>query len=350
MKTEFTRKLLKWNAKANNRSFPWKKEKDPYKIWLSEIILQQTKVEQGLDYYNKYIKAFPTIHHLAKASEQKIFKLWEGLGYYRRCKNLISTAKLISKDFDGNFPDTYENIKSLKGVGPYTASAIASFAYNLPHAVVDGNVLRVLSRYFGISAPIDTTEGKKIYNQLAEALLYIKDPGLYNQAIMDFGAVICKPKAPLCNECVQKTECEAFRNNWVDQLPVKKKAVKQNTRWFNYFIIEYKSKVYIRKRTSKDIWSDLFEFALKETDRPLELDPASLTKYAEELVGTCRLTISDISREYRQKLTHQTILGRFVTFNIHEHSLLLNDYNAVSMKELKKFPFPSLINTFLNEV
>ena len=350
MKTDFTRKLLKWNAKANNRSMPWKKEKDPYKIWLSEIILQQTRVEQGLDYYNKYIKAFPTIHHLAKASEQRIFKLWEGLGYYTRCKNLISTAKQISKDFDGNFPDTYENIKSLKGIGPYTASAIASFAYNLPHAVVDGNVLRVLSRYFGITTPIDTSEGKKIYNQLAEALLYKKDPGLYNQAIMDFGALICKPKIPLCNVCVQKTECEAFRNNCVDQLPVKKKVVKQKTRWFYYFIIEYKNKVFIRKRTSNDIWSNLFEFSLKETGGPLELDPSSLTKYAGELTGTSRLTVSDISKEYRQKLTHQTILGRFISISLHEPSLLLNDYNAIPKNELKKFPFPAFINVFLNEV
>jgi A/G-specific adenine glycosylase len=349
MKTDFTRKLLKWNTSSNNRSMPWKKEKDPYKIWLSEIILQQTRVEQGLDYYNKYIKAFPTIHHLAKAPERKVFKLWEGLGYYRRCKNLISTAKLISKDLDGNFPDTYENIKSLKGIGPYTASAIASFAYNLPHAVVDGNVSRILSRYFGISTPVDSTEGKKIYNLLAESLLYRKEPGIYNQAIMDFGALICKPKSPLCNECVQNKECEAFQHNWVKELPVKKKAVLNKTRWFNYFVVEYKGQVYVRKRTTKDIWSDLFEFILKETDQPIELDPSSLSKNAEQILGTTRLIINDISKEYRQKLTHQTIIGRFISISLSESSTLPDEYKLVQKSELKVFPFPAFINLFLNE-
>src|SRR5690349_20210854 len=168
----FTSKLLQWDSELNNRTMPWKKEKDPYKIWLSEVILQQTRVEQGLDYYNRYIQAFPTVHHLAKAPNEKVFKLWEGLGYYSRCKNLISTAKVISNELSGEFPKTYENIRSLKGIGPYTAAAIASFAYNLPHAVVDGNVFRVLSRYFGITTPIDTAEGRKLYSQLAEGLLY----------------------------------------------------------------------------------------------------------------------------------------------------------------------------------
>jgi A/G-specific adenine glycosylase len=197
MKPDFTKKLMKWNQSSNNRAMPWKGEKDPYKIWLSEIILQQTRVEQGLGYYERFVKKFPTIKHLAKAPEQEVFKLWEGLGYYTRCKNLIATATFISKEKKGKFPDDYESILSLKGVGPYTAAAIASFAYNLPHAVIDGNVFRVLSRYFGISTPVDTAAGKKMYALLAKELLDKDEPGLYNQAIMDFGAVVCKPLQPL---------------------------------------------------------------------------------------------------------------------------------------------------------
>ena len=199
---KFSRILQKWNREKNTRQMPWKGEKDPYKIWLSEIILQQTRVEQGLNYYNNFIKTFPDVHKLAKAPEEKIFKLWEGLGYYTRCRNLIASARYISKELKGKFPDTYEEIKALKGVGPYTAAAISSFAFNLPHAVVDGNVFRVLARIFGISTPIDSTEGKKKFTELANKLLDKKQPGFYNQAIMDFGAVICKPAPCLQSLCV----------------------------------------------------------------------------------------------------------------------------------------------------
>ena len=218
---------------------PWKGEKDPYKIWLSEIILQQTRVEQGLAYYTNFIKTFPTVHQLAKAPDEKVFKLWEGLGYYSRCRNLLATARFISKELKGKFPDNYESIKALKGIGPYTAAAISSFAYNLPHAVVDGNVFRVLARVFGISKSIDSTEGKKQFTVLAEELLDKNHPGLYNQAIMDFGAVICKPAAPLCDTCVFKKECYAFRHNKVNALPVKEKKINIKKRWFYYLVLEY---------------------------------------------------------------------------------------------------------------
>jgi len=201
-KKRFAELLIKWNKKENKRVMPWKGEKDPYKIWLSEIILQQTRVEQGLEYYNRFVKVFPEINKLAKAPDKKIFKLWEGLGYYTRCRNLITTARFIVKEKKGVFPQTYEEIISLKGVGPYTAAAISSFAFNLPHAVVDGNVYRVLSRVFGIKKPVDSTEGKKYFNGLANELLSKEQPGIYNQAIMDFGAIICKPSSPLCTACV----------------------------------------------------------------------------------------------------------------------------------------------------
>ena len=241
---------------------PWKGEKDPYKIWVSEIILQQTRVEQGLAYYNRFIKTFPTVHHLAKAPETTIFKLWEGLGYYTRCKNLIATAKYISKELNGKFPNKYDEILKLKGIGPYTAAAIGSFAFNLPHAVVDGNVFRVLARFFGIKTATDTTEGKKIFTALANELLDKKQPGIYNQALMDFGAMICKPQQPLCMECPLKTGCVAYLHDLITVLPIKEKTITKKPRWLYYIIIEHNGKVYVRKRSEKDIWQNLYEFVL----------------------------------------------------------------------------------------
>jgi A/G-specific adenine glycosylase len=235
MKADFTRNLLNWNKKQNKRKMPWKGEKDPYRIWLSEIILQQTRVEQGLDYYLKFIQAFPTIHELAKSPSRKLYKLWEGLGYNKRCQNLHETAKYISTNLEGRFPTTYPDILNLKGIGQYTAAAIASFAYNLPYAVVDANVERVLSRYFGISVSAGSSAAKKMFNQVAGALLDKKNPGIYNQAIMDFGAVICKPHSPLCSSCMQRKECIAYKNGWVEKLPLKKPKPEKKTPGFIFF-------------------------------------------------------------------------------------------------------------------
>src|SRR5882757_84990 len=204
-KADFSDHLLKWHKGKNDRKMPWKGEKNPYKVWLSEVILQQTRVQQGWAYYENFLKAFPTIHDLAIAPEQKVFKLWEGLGYYSRCRNLIATAKKIDAEYNGQFPNTYGEILALKGIGPYTAAAIASFAFRLPHAVVDGNVTRVLSRYFGISTPIDTTAGKKLFTELADALLDKEQADIYNQAIMDLGATICLPRNPLCTACMHQS-------------------------------------------------------------------------------------------------------------------------------------------------
>src|SRR5580765_3578327 len=196
MQIDFKKKLLRWNKEHNFRSMPWKNERDPYRIWLSEIILQQTRVEQGIGYYEKFISAFPTIRHLAIAREKEIFKYWEGLGYYTRCRNLIATAKKIVHEYKGQFPSSYDDIRALPGIGPYTAAAIASFAYGLPYPVVDGNVERVFSRYFGIDASTGTAAGKKLYQSIAIELLDKRNPATYNQAIMDFGATICKPRNP----------------------------------------------------------------------------------------------------------------------------------------------------------
>lgn len=341
----FVRNLLKWNSDDNTREMPWKGEKDPYKIWLSEIILQQTRVVQGLDYYDRFVNAFPTVAHLAMATETKVFKLWEGLGYYTRCKNLIATAKYIHDQLNDIFPDQYDDILALKGIGPYTAAAIGSFAFNLPYAVVDGNVFRVLSRYFGITTPTDSTEGKKLFNGLANDLLDKKHPGIYNQALMDFGAVICKPQLPLCANCILNDRCVAFSTGTVYQLPVKEKSIIKKTRWFYYLVVDFEEQVYVRKRGAKDIWENLYEFILIETNEARvlgDLQPVI------EILGKNKFEIEHISAFYKQLLTHQTIQGQFINVKIKE-PLVLKGYKAVKKKALQKLPFPKFISNYLKD-
>ena len=349
MKADFTKKLMKWNQVSNTRAMPWKGEKDPYKIWLSEIILQQTRVEQGLGYYERFVKAFPTVQQLAKAPQQKVFKLWEGLGYYTRCKNLIATAAFISKEKKGKFPNDYESILSLKGVGPYTAAAIASFAFNLPYAVIDGNVFRVLSRYFGVSTPIDTPAGKKLYIQLAQDLLDKETPGLYNQAIMDLGAVICKPKQPLCKICPQKNNCRALKHSIIQYLPVKEKQLKKTNRWLYYFIVEIKGSVLVRKRTTRDIWENLYEFVLYESDKLLAPGKKVLNQILKKLLGSHAVTIKNISPVFRQQLTHQSIAGQFIELQMDNRPASLNNYELIKKTAIKKYPFPKFITAWLQQ-
>lgn len=344
MKPDFTRKLLKWNEAENRRQMPWKGEKDPYKIWLSEIILQQTRVEQGWAYYNKFITEFPTVKQLAKAPDEKVFKLWEGLGYYSRCKNLLETARIISHHHKGVFPADYQTIRQLKGIGPYTAAAIASFAFNLPYAVVDGNVQRVLARYFGISTPVDSTAGKKLFDQLAQALLDKESPALYNQAIMDFGATICKPQNPLCDSCIQKKECVARKLDQVRALPVKEKSLVKKDRHFFYYIILYDKQVYVRKRTGKDIWQNLYEFVLFEAAG--NHDNSSLT-FLQQITGKKNAPIVSEGKVYRQQLSHQTIHGRFMVLSVTKPTAALKDYTLVDLSKIDQLPFPVLINQYL---
>ena len=332
----FFRKYLNdWNINLNDRKMPWKGEKNPYKIWLSEIILQQTRVEQGLAYYNKFIKTFPTVHDLAKSQETTVFKLWEGLGYYSRCKNLIITAKYISTELKGKFPDTYEAILALKGIGPYTAAALASFAYNLPYAVVDGNVYRVLARYFNIEVPVDSDKGKKLFFDLANSLLDKNQPGRYNQAIMDFGAVICKPKLPLCAKCILQPKCRAYSKNSVSKLPIKKKKIIKHTRWLNYVLVEFGHTIYVRKRSPGDIWENLYEFMPLETAK--EISQGTLQKLINhtELPGNPGFQVIQISKTYQQILTHRIIKGRFVRIRI-EQSLAIPGFQKVTLKHLEK--------------
>lgn len=327
---------------------PWKGEKDPYKIWLSEIILQQTRVEQGLDYYNRFIQTFPDIHKLASASDAKVFKLWEGLGYYTRCRNLLATARTISKERKGVFPGTYETIKELKGVGPYTAAAISSFAFNLPHAVVDGNVFRVLARVYGLSIPTDTTTGKKYFTALAEELLDKEQPGLYNQAIMDFGAVVCKPAAPLCSDCVFKKECFAFNNDMTAALPIKEKKIIIKQRWFYYIVMEYRNEVAIVQRTGKDIWKDLYEFPLIEAKKVLSKQTIIKLIEKNEWFSSDTIDVTAVSPIYKQQLSHQLITGQFIEIKLKRKLKKITGWKWVSWGKLKRFAFPQFINQYLN--
>jgi len=343
--SKFPTLLLRWNSHQNTRKMPWKGEKDPYKIWLSEIILQQTRVEQGWKYYEKFIAVFPDIKRLAAAKDEKIYKLWEGLGYYSRCKNLIETARFISKKLDGEFPDKFEEILSLKGVGNYTASAIASFAYNLPYAVVDGNVFRVLSRVFGIKKPIDNTQGKKFFSQLAFQLLDKNKPGNYNQALMDFGAVICKPQNPICNNCVLRDHCFAFKNNQVSKLPVKEKKIKITTRWFNYLVIEFQGKVYVHKRTTNDIWKNLHEFVLLETTTNASAKRLLAKAEKENILKKDLYKVVSISPLYSQQLSHQKIMGRFIKIAI-KKEFALPGFKPVTLRQLSRYAFPRIINAY----
>lgn len=328
---------------------PWKGEKDPYKIWLSEIILQQTRVEQGLKYYERFVSAFPNVHQLANASEQIVYKYWEGLGYYTRCKNLIATAQDISKNLQGKFPGTYEEIKKLKGIGPYTAAAIASFAFNEERAVVDGNVFRVLARIFGIEEAIDTMEGKKIFSALASQLLDKKNPALYNQAIMDFGAIVCKP-VPTCDQCPFKKKCNAFLNDKVFSLPAKSKKVLIKKRWFNYVLLEYKEKLAVRQRHEKDIWHNLFEFLLVES--PKEFGEQEIVKEVKKKkwVTANGYEIEYVSPVFKQQLSHQLIKGRFTKLKLYSKPNLPSDILWIRKKEMDKYAFPMFINQHLRKM
>ncbi len=347
MNTAFTKLLLQWHVQENKRLMPWKGEKDPYKIWLSEIILQQTRVEQGWNYYEKFIQTYPTIHHLAKAKDEAVFKLWEGLGYYNRCKNLLFTARFISTTLKGQFPNNYEALLNLKGVGPYTAAAIGSFAFNLPYAVVDGNVFRVLSRFFGIETPIDSTDGKKLFTALANKVLDTKQPGQFNQAIMDFGATVCKPALPVCNTCPLQKKCVSYKNAVVNQLPVKTKTLLKKRRWLYYFLFEVDGKLMVHKREQKDIWQNLYEFYLLECDEQNFWNKELVMKWLKQQFNISKADVQHISPLFKQQLTHQLIQGQFILVKLNAIPASLKSWQWHNKNKLNQLSFPRFIHQFL---
>lgn len=340
----FQQSLLHWYADSD-RPLPWKGEKDPYRIWLSEIILQQTRVEQGMPYYFRFLETFPTIVDLANAPDDQVMKLWEGLGYYSRARNLLATARRVANDHKGVFPSEYGEILALPGIGPYTAAAIGSFAFGLPRAVVDGNVYRVLARYFGIATPQDSTEGKKQFQQLAESLLDQNQPGLYNQAIMDFGATFCVPRSPNCSDCPLRERCVAYAQAQVQELPVKTKKIQKKDRYFHYFLLYHQDQVFIRKRTERDIWQDLYEFPMIESpDLPIDLAIPMVQNWLQGAKILQRQT----SPLFKQILTHQQIIAQF--WRLELATPISNppaDWLLIEHQSLKQYAFPRVIDRYL---
>jgi A/G-specific adenine glycosylase len=347
MATSFARLLLKWNKEQNTRQMPWKGEKNPYLIWLSEIILQQTRVEQGMPYFLRFREKYPTVRHLAEAPEDGVMKLWQGLGYYSRARNLHETAKTIEYQLKGKFPNRFDELKKLKGVGDYTAAAIASFAFNEPKAVIDGNVIRVLARIFGIEAAADTTEGKKQFANLAQQLIDKKEPGTYNQAIMDFGATICLPQNPKCGECPFNKICIAFLQGRIENLPTAKKKIKIKRRFFNYLLISTGDEILIEKRIGSDIWKNLYQLPLIETDKPLKRDFA---KSISTFLRTAGFSITGYSDETIQMLTHQRIHFKFIEVKVKTFkSLKTKGFQPVKLKQLEQYAFPKTIHQYLQQ-
>jgi len=328
---------------------PWKGEKDPYKVWLSEVILQQTRVEQGRSYYEKFIAKYPSIEKLAAAKDEQVFKLWEGLGYYSRCRNLLHTARTITDKYNGKFPSDHNELMRLKGIGSYTASAIASFCLDLPYAVVDGNVLRVIARFFGIHTPSDTAEGKKFFSSLAQACLDKVRPGAYNQAIMDFGATICKP-VPLCDACMLRKNCRALKLKQVSALPVKSSRLQKKIRWLSYFVFIADRRKFVHQRNAKDIWRHLYEFHLVET----ATDPGWTSKKVKAWLKknlTIDSTISiRIIPAQPQALTHQLINGYFIETELCSVPASLTGNGIwITKKLIDRKPFPRFIHQYLSE-
>jgi A/G-specific adenine glycosylase len=341
--------MQKWFVE-NHRELPWRETKDPYKIWISEIILQQTRVNQGYDYYLRFIERFPDIKTLAAADETEVLRFWQGLGYYSRARNLHFAASQIVENFGGIFPKNFKDVLKLKGVGVYTAAAICSFSYNQPVAVVDGNVYRLLSRLFNEPAPIDTTEGQKIFADLAAEILDIQSPSAHNQAIMEFGALQCVPLSPDCNHCVLQIYCQAFAHKTVTVLPVKANKTRTTERFFNYLIINEKGSIFIKKRTEKDIWRGLYDFPLIEGEKIISRDEFFENEQVKNLLQDMEnICVSKCSTTYKHVLTHRKIFARFFEIEIPQSSKIIeNLFIKVKRSEISNFPLPRLIDKYLS--
>ncbi|MEZ4902727.1 MAG: A/G-specific adenine glycosylase [Spirosomataceae bacterium] len=346
----FADKLIRWYHQQH-RDLPWRHTRDPYKIWLSEIILQQTRVAQGLPYYEQFVKNYPTILDLANASQQEVIRLWQGLGYYSRARNLHQTAQYIASQLQGVFPQTYVELLKLKGIGPYTAAAIASFAFNEAVAVVDGNVYRVLARVFGIETDIGSAQGQKQFAELASQLIPNDQPAIYNQAIMEFGALHCTPTSPDCLLCPLQEICVANATSRINQLPVKAKKIKVKQRFFNYFVIIQGGKVAMQKRTKRDIWQDLYEFYLVESEKPITtLDDLPDNPLLKVVLDQSIVSIP--TGIYTHILTHQRILAQFWIFQV-PLGISLDlpaTLSFLTVSEIERMPKPVLISNYLESI
>ena len=343
----FSSKILIWYGQ-NKRTLPWRRTRDPYKIWLSEIMLQQTRVAQGTPYYLKFINTFPTVHDLADAPEEKVLKLWQGLGYYSRARNLHATSKMVVNEYNGHFPDNYAGLLKLKGIGDYTASAIASICFDEPHPVVDGNVYRVLARYFGISIPINSSEGVKYFKKLAIDVMDSDNIRDYNQGIMEFGAMQCTPKNPNCTQCPLNESCVALQEGKTATLPIKLKKHSIRTRYFNYLVPlsinkENDRTTILKQREGKGIWQNLWQFPLLETET--EIDAVEIKRrYSEQIDLSGSPTISLFNENpIVHKLSHQHLQTKFWILETNEY---LSD--GIPVSNIKEYPVPVLIADFIN--
>ncbi len=340
---DFSNHLITWYLQ-NQRDLPWRSTKDPYLIWLSEVIMQQTRIAQGTDYFLRFQLDFPTIFDLAAASEDEVLKAWQGLGYYSRARNLHTTARWLVKEYKGKFPENFSDLKQLKGVGEYTAAALASICFNLPHAVVDGNVYRVLSRYFNMETSVDTAQGKKEFSELANTLLSRQQPGMHNEAIMELGALVCTPKNYCCDKCPLQHSCLALKNNNIKDFPVKQGKQKVRTRFFNYLVLDInETQTFLEKRKEKDIWQNLYQFPLLESKKEMgqdEILQSTLLHQFQliEVPGIYQFNKKPVAH----KLTHQTIMTNF--WIIPTKTPLKN---SVEWDHVAKFAVPVVINNFL---
>lgn len=345
MNRSFSNAIIEW-YRQNKRELPWRESSDPYLIWISEIILQQTRVVQGYDYFLRFIERFPDVKSLAAADEDEVMKYWQGLGYYSRARNLHAAARSMN----GVFPVTYEEVLALKGVGEYTAAAICSFAYGMPYAVLDGNVYRVLSRYLGIDTPIDSVQGKKLFTAMANELLDKARPAVYNQAIMDFGALQCTPQNPNCLFCPLADSCAALAKGMVMRLPVKQHKTKTTNRYFNYIYVRAGEYTFINKRTGDDIWKNLFEFPLVETDAPVSEEellalPQFQALFAEDEGPVVRCVCKDV----KHVLSHRVIYATFYEVTLSGTTRSFSGYQKIKQAELERYAVSRLVHAFVEK-
>ena len=341
----FSDRILNWYAE-HKRALPWRETDNPYVIWLSEIILQQTRVEQGLPYFLRFASAYPNVTKFAQAPESEILRYWQGLGYYSRARNMHKASQLVQQEYAGVFPTDYQQLLRLPGIGEYTAAAIASFSTNSPHAVLDGNVFRVLSRYLGVSEPINSNRAKKIFTQLAQDLLSPTHPADYNQGIMDFGSLVCKPKNPLCADCVLAVDCYALKHKLVETLPVKIKSKKSRDRYFHYFIIENQGQIMMSQRSQGDVWANLFEFPLIETEQQQDLN--ALMDHPAYQAGFGQAIPELIGGTVKQVLSHQNIFARFYRLSINPDLMSIKpNWNYYYSENLDKLAKHKLISSFV---
>jgi A/G-specific adenine glycosylase len=344
---DYRKPLTVW-YNHTKRDLPWRESQDPYHIWVSEVILQQTRVQQGLDYYYRFLKLFPDVKSLAAADEEEVLKAWQGLGYYSRARNMHHAAKTIMKEYNGDFPADYSSIRNLKGIGDYTAAAISSIAFGLPHAVVDGNVYRVLSRLFGISTPIDSAAGKKEFSNLAQIMLDTDHPGEFNQSLMELGALQCLPVQPDCVECPLSMKCFAFAHQSIADYPVKSKQVKQRDRYFNYLYLHHSNILFLEKRDNKDIWSNMYQFPLIETPGPSTPEEVITSSKWRNILGKRAFIIENIHPERIHLLTHQRLHIRFFSIRVEDEKTAGHLF-SVKVDDLIRYPVPKPVENFLLE-